>query len=178
MLNYQRVDIENLMSFNMPDWWDPSSLTTLLPKETSIVGYPVVNGGSEPRSVPGVSTFLKNLSDSMGSRLELPRVSQPSNTRGWVWESGSYHWGSRSTLWKKDEKREMRFQTIVQSTSSRLIINAHFRSDKPILSGYHHHYPTKRMKNIPSSTAHHLGMAENIWKPFKTYDFQWSSYLR
>ena len=33
--------------------------------------YPVVNGGSDKRSMPGVSIFPINIPYSMGSRLEL-----------------------------------------------------------------------------------------------------------
>ena len=40
--------------------------------------YPVVNGGSDDRSELGVFIFPKKIPCFMGSRLELPRVSQPS----------------------------------------------------------------------------------------------------
>ena len=35
------------------------------------LNYPVVNGGSDKRSMPGVSIFSRNIPYSMGSRLEL-----------------------------------------------------------------------------------------------------------
>ena len=42
--------------------------------------YPVLNGGSDKRSVPGVFIFPTHFPYSMGSRSELLRVSQPSNS--------------------------------------------------------------------------------------------------
>ena len=42
--------------------------------EGKMMGYPVVNGGSEKWRVPGVSIFPTNVPYEMGSQLELFRV--------------------------------------------------------------------------------------------------------
>ena len=47
---------------------------------------PVVNGGSDKRSELGVSIFPKNVPYFMGSRSELLRVFQPSNSHEYIVE--------------------------------------------------------------------------------------------